>query len=122
MDFDLTEEQDMLKANVRNFLDREIVPIVEEQEKKGPLDKETSISLFKRLIPFGYLTGFLSEQYGGDELDHKTNGILVEELARAWGSLAGTLFITAGFWWVLSEAGTTDQKKRLLRCGGQEIL
>jgi len=30
MDFDLTEEQKMLKANVRNFLEKEIVPIVDE--------------------------------------------------------------------------------------------
>ena len=97
MDFDLTEEQQMLKTNVRKFLDKEIVPIVDEQEKKGPLDKETAVSLIQQLMPFGYLVGFLPEQYGGSVLDHKTNGILVEELARAWASLTGTLFIAAAF-------------------------
>jgi alkylation response protein AidB-like acyl-CoA dehydrogenase len=114
MDFDLTEEQQMLKTNVRKFLDKEIVPIVDEQEKKGPLDKETAVSLIRKLMPFGYLVGFLPEEYGGSVLDHKTNGILVEELARAWGSLAGTLFIAAAFWWLLNEAGNPEQKERLL--------
>ena len=114
MDFDLTEEQKMLKANVRNFLEKEIVPIVDEQEKKGPLDKETAVSLIQQLMPFGYLIGFLPEEYGGLVLDYKTNGILVEELARAWGSLAGTLFIAAAFWWLLNEAGNPEQKERLL--------
>ncbi len=114
MDFDLTEEQKMLKANVRNFLEKEIVPIVDEQEKKGPLDKATAVSLIQQLMPFGYLVGFLPEQYGGSVLDYKTNGILVEELARAWGSLAGTLFIAAAFWWLLNEAGNPEQKERLL--------
>jgi len=114
VDFDLTEEQKMLKANVRNFLEKEIVPIVDEQEKKGPMDKETAVSLIQQLMPFGYLVGFLPEQYGGSILDYKTNGILVEELARAWGSLAGTLFIAAAFWWLLNEAGNPEQKERLL--------
>jgi alkylation response protein AidB-like acyl-CoA dehydrogenase len=114
MDFDLTEEQQMLKTNVSKFLDKEIVPVVDEQEKKGPLDKETTVSLIQQLMPFGYLVGFLPEQYGGSVLDHKTNGILVEELARAWASLAGTLFIAAAFWWLLNEAGNKEQKERLL--------
>ena len=114
MDFDLTEEQQMLKANVRNYLEKEIVPLVDEHEKKGPLDKQTTVSLIRQLMPFGYLTGFLPEQYGGAQLGHKTNGILVEELARAWASLAGTLFIAAGFWWLLDVAGSPEQKERLL--------
>ena len=114
MDFDLTEEQQMMKTNVSKFLDKEIVPIVDEQEKRGPLDKETAVSLIQKLMPFGYLVGFLPEQYGGSVLDHKTNGILVEELAKAWGSLAGTLFIAAAFWWLLNEAGNPEQKERLM--------
>ena len=114
MDFGLTEEQQMLKTNVSKFLDKEIVPVVDEQEKKGALDKETAVSLIQQLMPFGYLVGFLPEQYGGSVLDHKTNGILVEELARVWASLAGTLFIAAAFWWLLNEAGNPEQKERLL--------
>jgi len=114
MDFALTEEQTMLKSSVRSFLEKEIVPIVDEQEKKGVLDKETAVSLIRQLMPFGYLVGFLPEGYGGSVLDYKTNGILVEELARAWSSLAGTLFIAAAFWWLLDEAGSPEQKERLL--------
>ena len=114
MDFALTEEQQMLKSSVRNFLEKEIVPLADEQEKKGPLDKETTVALIRQLMPFGYVVGFLPEQYGGSQLDHKTNGILVEELARAWASLAGTVFIAAAFWWLLALTGTPEQKERLL--------
>jgi len=74
MDFDLTEEQKMLKANVRNFLEKEIVPIVDEQEKKGPLDKATAVSLIQQLIPLGYLVGFLPEEYGGSVLRNPRRG------------------------------------------------
>ena len=114
MDFTFTEEQQMLKKNVRTFLDREIVPVVDEYEKKGALTKEATVGFIRQLMPLGYLSGFLPEQYGGSELDHKTNGILVEELARAWGSLAGTVFIAAGFWWLVTVAGSPEQKERLL--------
>ena len=114
MDFTLTEEQQMLQKNVRSFLEKEIVPVVDEYEKKGALTKEATVGFIRQLLPLGYLSGFLPEQYGGSELDHKTNGILVEELARAWGSLAGTVFIAAGFWWLVSVAGNPEQKERLL--------
>jgi len=114
MDFTLTEAQQMLQKNVRSFLEKEIVPVVDEYEKKGALTKEATVGFIRQLLPLGYLSGFLPEQYGGSELDHKTEGILVEELARAWGSLAGTVFIAAGFWWLVSVAGNPEQKERLL--------
>ncbi len=117
MDFSFTEEQQMLKASVRNFLEKEIAPVVDAHEKSGPLTKAETVGFIKQLLPFGYLTGFLPEKYGGSQLEAKTNGILVEELSRVWASLAGTIFIAAGFLWVLSEAGSLEQKQRLLPLG-----
>ena len=119
MDFALTEEQPMLKTNVRNFLDKEIVPIVDEHEKQGALTKDTATSLFKRLMPFGYLVGFLPEEYGGSIIEAKTEGVLLEELARAWAGLAGTLFIAAGFWWLLNEAGNPEYENTLKKLNSQ---
>jgi alkylation response protein AidB-like acyl-CoA dehydrogenase len=113
MDFDLTEEQKMLKSNVRNFLEKEIAPVVDEYEKKGPLSKEAAVSFIRQLMPFGYMIGFLPEKYGGSGLDQITHGILYEELSRVWSSLAG-VFISEAFWWILTEAGSPEQKERLL--------
>jgi alkylation response protein AidB-like acyl-CoA dehydrogenase len=114
MDFSFTEEQQMLKTNVRNYLDRQIVPVVSDYEQKGPLTKEDTTAFIKQLMPFGYFLGFLPEERGGSQLEAKTNGILLEELGRAWASLAGTIFIAAAFWWLVNEAGNPDQKERLL--------
>jgi alkylation response protein AidB-like acyl-CoA dehydrogenase len=114
MDFDLTEEQQMMKANVRSFLEKEVAPVVREYEKKGALDKDEAVSFIRRLMPFGYMVGFLPEEYGGSPLGFKTNGILLEELARTWAGLAGTIFIAAGFWSLLHQVGPPDLKKRLL--------
>ena len=117
MDFAFTEEQEMLKKSVRNFLEKEIAPLVSEHEKKGPLTKAETGDFIRKLMPFGFLAGFLPEKYGGTQLEAKTNGILVEELSRVWGSLAGTVFIAAAFLWILNEAGSAEHKERLLPLG-----
>ena len=58
MDFDLTEEQKLLKTSARDFMDREIIPLVAEYERKyRPLPKDMAISLMKKLAPLGYTGG-----------------------------------------------------------------
>jgi alkylation response protein AidB-like acyl-CoA dehydrogenase len=95
MDFDLTEEQMMLKTNARNFLEKEIAPVVDEYERKGPMTREDAVGFIKKLMPFGYYIGQLPEEYGGSNLDEKSYGLLMEELARIWASLAGVIMIAA---------------------------
>lgn len=91
MDFDFTEEQKMLKGSVREFLDKEITPIADERDRKGPLTREETIYFIKKLMPFGYYHGILPNEYGGLGLDYKTYGLLYEELAYSWAGLAGTI-------------------------------
>lgn len=93
MDFDLTEEQQLLKTNVRAFLEAEIAPVVNEFEAKGPLSREDTISFIKMLMPFGYYNGRAPEELGGSNLDAKTSGLLTEELSRVWAGVAGTIWI-----------------------------
>src|SRR3990170_5101676 len=96
MDFQLTEEQNMLKANVKGFLEKEIVPAAQQRDAGGPLSRGETISYIKQLIPFGYYNGWLSSEYGGSNLDYKTAGLLTEELSRAWAGLAGTILMAGG--------------------------
>ena len=96
MDFDLTEEQSLLKSSVSQFLESEIAPQVAEYEAKGPLSREETITFIKQLMPFGYYNGRMSEEYGGSNLDAKTYGVLQEELSRIWPALCGTIWIAGG--------------------------
>ncbi len=63
MDLEFTEEQKLMKNNVRRFFEKEIEPLVDEYEKnKRPIPKE----IVKKLVPFGYnLGGLLPEEAGG---------------------------------------------------------
>src|SRR3989304_5983610 len=96
MDFDLTEEQRLFPSNVRGYLEAENRPRVDEFERKGAMTRAEAITFIKQLMPSGYYNGRAPEDYGGSNLDAKTDGLLNEELARIWGSLCGVLFIAGG--------------------------
>ncbi len=96
MDFQLTEEQRMLQENARTFIQREIVPSALERDSRGPLTREETISYIKQLMPFGFYNGWMPAEYGGASLNHKTVGMLHEELSRAWAGLAGTVWMAGG--------------------------
>ncbi len=114
MDFQLTEEQKMLKRTAREFMEKEIIPIADEYDRRGPLSKEDATWLIRKLIPLGYLSGSLPEEYGGLNLDHISGAILSEELCRAWAGLSGVVGIAAGLPRALVEAGTDEQRKSYL--------
>ncbi len=121
MDFQLTEEQKMLKTNVRAFLEREIAPAAQERDSKGPLSREESIGYIKQLMPFGYYNGWLPAEYGGSSLEHKTVGILYEELSRAWASLAGMILMAGGSGAILA-AGEARRNEMMERVRAGEAI
>jgi len=91
MDFDFTEEQKMLRTNAREYIEKEIMPVADEYDRKGTLTREELIGFIKQLMPFGYYNTVDPEELGGAGLDHKTDAMLTEELARAWAGLCGAV-------------------------------
>lgn len=122
MDFDFTEEQKMLKSNVRDFLAKEIAPVVDERDRQGPFTKEEVIGYIKKLMPFGYYTGNLPEEYGGMGLNATTSAILNEELTYVWASLSATIFIASLAPGILLLAPEELRKKLLPRVAAGELI
>ena len=87
MNFELTEEQNMIRETVRDFAEREIKPIAKELDEKA----EFSYDLTKKMGELGLFGMYLPEKYGGQDLDTLSYIISVEELARVDGSQAATL-------------------------------
>lgn len=77
-DFDLSEEQRLLRHSVREFAEKEILPFVEgyEREERYPLE------LIAKLPPLGFMGPLIPEEYGGSGVDVVSYGLLCEELAR----------------------------------------
>jgi len=113
MDFDLTDEQKLLKAAVRDYVQKEIAPQVSDYERRGPMTRAEAISFIKQLMPFGFYNGRLDESCGGSNLDAKTYGVINEELSRVWAGLCGVLWIAGSYPPGLSDSDSNEIRTRL---------
>ena len=87
MNFELTEEQQMIRDTVRDFAEREIKPVAHELDEKA----EFSYDITAKMGELGLFGMYLPEKYGGQGLDTLSYIIAVEELARIDSSQAATL-------------------------------
>ncbi|WP_168698118.1 acyl-CoA dehydrogenase family protein [Gordonia paraffinivorans] len=106
----LTDVQQEIVANVRSFVDKQIIPNAQELEHADEYPQEIvddmrEMGLFGLMIP---------EEYGGLGESLLTYALCVEELARGWMSISGVInthFIVA---YMLRRHGTDEQKQRFL--------
>src|ERR671911_2085466 len=87
MDFDLTDEQRLLRDTVRDFARREVAPVAEELDrtKSFPYELVAKMGELDLMgIPF-------PEEYGGGGGDSLSYAIAVEELTRIDSSVAITM-------------------------------
>jgi short/branched chain acyl-CoA dehydrogenase len=87
LNFDLTEEQNLLRQAVRDFAEKEIAPLAEELDER----EEFSVELTLKMGDLGLLGCFVPEKYGGSNMGYISYIIAVEELARIDGSQAATI-------------------------------
>jgi len=78
MDFDLSDEQQLIRETARAFTDREIVARAKENARNEHFDLE----LVGKLAQQGYLGAIVPREYGGAGLDYVTYGLVVEEIGR----------------------------------------
>ncbi len=77
MDFNFTEEQEMIRSMVRDFGQKELAPGYAERVKAGVFPPE----LIKKLAGLGLMGLNIPEEYGGEIKDAVTVGVILEELA-----------------------------------------
>jgi butyryl-CoA dehydrogenase len=88
MDFQLTEEQNLIRAMVRSFAETELSPGLKERDEEERFDREL---MYDKLGDLG-LTGIVfPEEYGGADADYISYAIAVEELSRVCASTGVTL-------------------------------
>lgn len=110
MDFDLDEDQRLFRATLREFVDKEIVPVAAEWERSGRYPAEI-VERFKELGLFGMT---IPARYGGLELDRVSYALVFEEIARGWMGVAGVLGSHSLSAWMIDQYGTPEQKDRYL--------
>ena len=111
MDFDLTEEQQMIKDTIRKFADEEIAPVAAENDKKAEFPRE----IFLKLAGLGFMGTPIPEEYGGAGFDFISHAIVAEEIGRVDSSLRGTYSVQVSLVELpLSKFASEEQKKKYL--------
>jgi butyryl-CoA dehydrogenase len=78
MDFDLNDEQQLIRETARTFADRELAERARENDRNHHFDTE----LVGKIAAQGYLGAIVPQEYGGAGLDYLTYAVVVEEIGR----------------------------------------
>ena len=111
MDLDLSPEHRLLRQTIRDFMETEVAPVVDEHEKA----RRFPVDVVRRLGEMGWLGIPIAEADGGSGMDTLAYAIAVEEISRVWGSLG--IIVAAHTSLGCSPfviAGTDEQKARFL--------
>jgi alkylation response protein AidB-like acyl-CoA dehydrogenase len=106
----LNDDEAMLVATVREFVDKEVRPTVREVEHANEYP-EAWIEQMKRIGIYGLA---VPEEYGGTPVSMPCYVLVTQELARGWMSLAGAMGGHTVVAKLLTLFGTDEQKQRYL--------
>ncbi|HMH47414.1 MAG TPA: acyl-CoA dehydrogenase family protein [Solirubrobacteraceae bacterium] len=118
MDFDLTDEQRLIKETAREFTDKEIVQQTRENARNHHFDLE----LVKKIAEQGYLGAIVPSEYGGAGLDYVSYGLIVEEIGRGDSAIRTVISVqTSLVCSAILKWGTEEQKHAYLPklCSGE---
>jgi alkylation response protein AidB-like acyl-CoA dehydrogenase len=111
MDFDLTDEQQLIQRTAREFTDNEIVERTRENARNHHFD----VDLVKKIAAQGYLGAIVPEEYGGAGLDYLSYGLIVEEIGRGDSAIRTVISVqTSLVCSAILKWGTEEQKQTYL--------
>ncbi len=110
MNFNLTDEQRMLRDTVREFAEREIKPRAAEIDRTDEFPRD----LWRRLAELGILGMTLPPEYGGAGMDTVCWAVAQEEMARASVAVADIQLLAKLMQDVILKNGTDAQKQKYL--------
>lgn len=120
MDFQLTDEQEMLRKMVRDFAKKDVEPTAAERDEEERFDRD----IFDKMGELG-LTGIpWPEEYGGIGADYVSYCIAVEELSRVCASTGVTLsaHLSLASWPIYTYGNEVQKQTFLTRLATGEAL
>jgi butyryl-CoA dehydrogenase len=120
IDFELTDEQRLIRETARDFTDREIAPRARDNDRNEHFDTE----LVKKIADMGFLGAIVPEQYGGRDVDYRTYALIVEEIGRGCSAMRTVVSVVTSL--VCSSIvrwGSEEQKQEWLPqlCSGDAL-
>src|ERR671928_1356093 len=120
IDFELTDEQRLIRETARDFADNEIFPRVRDNDRNEQFDTE----LVQKIAELGFLGAIVPEEYGGRGIDYRTYGLIVEEIGRGDSAMRTVVsVVTSLVCSSIARWGSEDQKRRWLPdlCSGEAL-
>ncbi len=112
MDFGLSEELQMLKDTVRDFVDEKIAPFADEWEENHHFPYKEAI---KPMGDLGFFGTVIPEEYGGNNMGWLAAIILTEEIARGCSALRVQINMqTTGMAFTIYHYGSEEVKKKYI--------
>jgi butyryl-CoA dehydrogenase len=120
IDFELTDEQRLVKETARDFSDGEIVPRARDNDRNEHFDTE----LVQKIADMGFLGAIVPEEYGGRGVDYRTYALIVEEVGRGCSAMRTVVSVVTSL--VCSSIvrwGDEEQKQEWLPklCSGEAL-
>jgi hypothetical protein len=111
MDFQLSDEQQLIRQTAREFCDAEIAPHAAEWDRTETIDR----GIVGKLAELGFLAAALPEEHGGMGLEMVSYALVVEEIGRADSNVRGIVSVSNGLYGkTVARWGTDEQRARML--------
>ncbi|MFN2260779.1 MAG: acyl-CoA dehydrogenase family protein [Psychroflexus sp.] len=107
----LTEEHRLIRQAARDWVKRDVSPIIEEAAQKAEFPK----SIIKGLSEIGAFGPYIPEEYGGAGLDQISYGLIMQEIERGDSGVRSTASVQSSLvMFPIYAYGTEAQKKKFL--------
>jgi butyryl-CoA dehydrogenase len=111
VDFSFTEDQELMREQVRRFAEERIRPGVDQRDR----DHQFPEDILKEMGELGLLGMLVAEEYGGVGVDTLTYAMAVEELSRVCPATAVTMSVSNSVCcWPIQRFGSEELKRRVL--------
>jgi glutaryl-CoA dehydrogenase len=107
----LTDEQKLVRESVRNYVKKEISPIIEDYAQKA----EFPVQIVKQLGELGCFGPTIPQEYGGGGLDYISYGLMMQELERGDSGVRSTASVQGSLvMFPIFAYGSEEQRKKYL--------
>ncbi len=107
----LTDEHKIIRGSIRDWVNRSVIPIIEEAAQKHEFPQH----LFKELGEIGAFGPFIPEKYGGAGMDYISYGVIMTELERGDSGIRSAASVqTSLVMYPIFEFGSEEQRNKYL--------
>ena len=111
MDELLTDEQKLVRETARNWVKKEMSPIIEEYFEKGTFPRQ----VIPGMAEIGAFGPYIPEEYGGAGLDQISYGLIMQELERCDSGLRSTSSVQSSLvMYPIWKYGSEEQRQKYL--------